>query len=300
MRAVSKVDSCTQYGKCSSIIEGFTLNSKSINTILNSYTNSLSVTQVNAQGYTLSDYNKNRLYTQLTNLGGSAGYILYDIDSGSVVAYNANSYFGTASTVKMPYILYCLREMEDGDPSMDTLLTYMPSDYSSGSSWIKNQPFYTTYTIKRVMELIGDYSDNCGYYMLQDYFGYSGYNSFISSLGCRTSVNSSIRWGYVSACDSAREWNNMWNYMKTGKYADFAKDVFSTSCAANIRNQLGNRYTVYEKSGWTETLYNETALVNAKHPYMVICLSNRTSAQRMRNGAEISEAIHNEMWNYYE
>jgi hypothetical protein len=179
---------------------------------------------------------------------------------------------------------------------MDTILTYRPSDYSNGSSWIKKQPFYTTYSIKRVIELIGEYSDNCGYYMLQDYFGYTGYNNFISGLGCRTSVSSSIRWGYVSACDSAREWVNMWDYLNSGKYASFARSVFSTTCAANIRSQLGNRYTVYEKSGWTDSLYNETALVKAEHPYIIICLSNRTSAQRMKNVAEISEAIHNEMW----
>ncbi|MGN0632414.1 MAG: serine hydrolase [Oscillospiraceae bacterium] len=303
IRAVSQIDESTQSGKCSSVIKGISFNKLSVNSVMNKCPSSYSVTQVNAQGYTLSDYNRNRLYSALTCLGGSAGYILYDIDSGCTVAYNANSYFGTASTVKMPYILYCLREMEDGSPTMDTMLTYLPSDYNGGSSWIKYQPFYTQYSIRTVMQLIGDYSDNCGYYMLQDKFGYDGYNRFISSLGCKTSVNSYVRWGYVSACDSTREWVNMWDYLRNGRYASFARDVFSTSCAANIRDQLGNRYTVYEKSGWTDganELYNETALVRAEHPYVVICLSNRTSSQRMRNVAEISESIHNEMWRYFD
>lgn len=300
IRAVSTVGECTQNGKCSSKIRGISFNKIGINANLNTYSNSRSVKQINSQGYKLSDYNRNRLKNQLTYLGGDAGYIIYDIDSGSAVAYNANTYFGTASTVKMPYVLYCLRQMEDGDPSMNEMLTYKPSDYNGGSSWIKYQPFYTQYSIKTVIELIGDYSDNCGYYMMQDRFGYTGYNNFISRLGCRTTVSPSVRWGYVSACDSAREWNNMWDYLRNGRYAKFAREVFSTTCAANIRAQLGNRYTVYEKSGWTSSLYNETALVRAEHPYIVICLSNRTSAQRMRNIAEISESIHNEMWDYYD
>lgn len=299
MRAVSVIGNCRQAGTCSSKIRGIAFNKLSINSVLKKYSNSRTVKQINAQGYKLSSYNQNRLYTALTSLGGDAGYLLYDIDSGTAVAYNADTYFGTASTVKMPYVLYCLREMEDGNPTMSTKLTYKPSDYNGGSSWIKYQPFYTQYTIKRVIELIGEYSDNCGYYMMQDYFGYDGYNKFIQSLGCKPSVNSSVRWGYVSACDSAREWNNMWDYLKHGRYAAFARRVFSTTCAGNIRDQLGNRYRVYEKSGWTDTLYNETALVRAEHPYIVICLSNRTSAQRMRNVAEISESIHNEIWNYY-
>lgn len=299
IRAVSKADKCKQNGEFSAKLQCLSFNKIDINKLLNSYSNSHTVKQLNAQGYKLSESRKNSLYNALTSLGGDTGYILYDIDSGSTVAYNANTYFETASTVKMPYVLYCLRTMDKGSPTLDTKLTYKPSDYNDGSSWIKSQPFYGQYTIKKVIELIGDYSDNCGYYMLQDCFGYTGYNKFISSLGCRTSVNEYTRWGYVSACDSAREWNNMWDYLQNGKYANFARDVFSTSCAANFRDQLGNRYTVYEKSGWTEVNYNETALVRAEHPYIVICLSTRTSAARMRNVAEISEAIHNEMWNYY-
>ncbi len=91
----------------------------------------------------------------------------------------------------------------------------------------------------------------------------------------------------------------MWKYLNTGRYKDFAKQVFSTTCGANIRAQLGNRYTVYEKSGWTGEVYNETSLVAAKHPYIVICLTTRTDAARMRDVAEVSERIHNHMWNYY-
>ena len=299
IRAVSKVGKSVQVGGASPAIATMVFNKLTVDDIMDSYDNSVSVKQVNAQGFKLSEANRSTLNYHLTRLGGSAGYMLYDIDSGSAVAYNADTYFSTASTVKMPYILYSLRCMEDGDPPMDKLLTYLPSDYNGGSSWIKYQPFYSQYTIKRVMELIGEYSDNCGYYMLQDEFGYSGYNKFIKKLGCKPSVSPAVRWGYVSSCDSTREWACMWRYMAKGRYKDFAKQVFSTTCGANIRAQLGNRYTVYEKSGWTGEVYNETSLVAAKHPYIVICLTTVTDAARMRDVAEISETIHNNMWRYY-
>lgn len=297
--AVSKYRSCVQVGKSSPAVNAIIFNKLSVNDIMNKYSNSRSVTQVNNQGYKVSESDKNALSYHLTRLGGDSGYMLYDIDSGSAVAFNADTYFSTASTVKMPYILYSLRCMEDGDPPMDKLLTYLPKDYNGGSSWLKTQPFYTQYTIKRVIELIGEYSDNCGYYMLQDEFGYDGYNKFIKKLGAKPSVTPVVRWGYVSSCDSTREWACMWKYLNTGRYKDFAKQVFSTTCGANIRAQLGNRYTVYEKSGWTGEVYNETSLVAAKHPYIVICLTTRTDAARMRNVAEVSERIHNHMWNYY-
>lgn len=299
IRAVSTVDDCTQNGACSSKVQALCFNKLSINAVLNSYSNSRSIKQVNAQGFTLSNTRINQLYSALTSLGGDAGYVLYDIDSGSTIAYNANTRFATASTVKLPYVTYCLREMEDGSPTLDTMLTYLPSDYNGGSSWIKYQPFYTQYSIRRVIQLIGDYSDNCGYYMMQDKFGYNGYNNYMRRLGSSSFISSSQRWGYVTSTDSARELEDLWKYLNTGRHRDFARSVFSTSCAANFRDQLGNRYTVYEKSGWTDTAYNETAIVAAEHPYVIICFSNRTNAQRMRNVAEISESIHKDMWNYY-
>ena len=299
IRAVSKVGKSVMLGKPSPAVRTIIFNKLTVDAVMDSYDNSMSVKQVNAQGFKLSDKRRQTLEYHLTRLGGSAGYMIYDIDSGSAVGYNADTYFSTASTVKMPYILYSLRCMEDGDPPMDKELTYLPSDYNGGSSWIKTQPFYSKYTIKRVIELIGEYSDNCGYYMLQDEFGYSGYRKFIKKLGCKPTVTPEVRWGYVSSCDSTREWACMWRYMNKGRYKDFAKQVFSTTCGANIRAQLGNRYTVYEKSGWTGEVYNETALVEAKHPYIVICLTTVTDAARMRDVAEISEAIHNDMWRYY-
>ena len=299
VRAVSKHGNCIQLGKSSPMVRSMAFNKKSVNDIMNSYSNSYSVTQVNAQGFKLTQSQKDAVAYQMTRCGGSAAYMLYDIDSGSAVAYNANTYFGTASTVKMPYILYSLRCMEDGDPTMDKLLTYTPADYNGGSSWIKTQPFYSQYTIKRVMELISEYSDNCGYYMLQDEFGFSGYNKFIESLGATPWITPTWRWGNVNCVDSTREWACMWRYMNKGRYRKFARHIFGTTCAADIRHQLGNRYYVYEKSGWTGDLHNETALVRAEHPYIIICLTTVDNDSRMYDVAEVSESIHNAMWNYY-
>lgn len=300
IRALSKADGNTQSGKYSSTVYTIAFNKKTINQVLSGYSNSRSVKQVNGQGYKISDKNKNKLKNALTYLGGDAGYIIYDIDSGSTVLYNANTYFQTASTAKFPYIMYCLKQMDKGNGSMGEMLTYRQSDYNGGSGWIKYQRFGSKYSIKRVMELIGEYSDNCGYYMLQDRFGFDGYNKFIKSLGCRPTISrNGNRWGWISACDSSREWIEMNKYFKNGKHKTFAKNLFATTCASNFRSQLGRRYTVYAKSGWTNINYNETALVNAKHPYIIVCLTTRTNVSRMKNVAEISESIHNEMWNYY-
>lgn len=286
-------------GVCSSLKLVRVFANKTYNQVINSYKNSNSVTLVNGQGYTISASKKKELTSALTCLGGTESFVLLDLDSGAMVGYNSKSYMGTASTVKMPYMLYVLKKMESGTPTMNTKLTYKKSDYSDGSGVIKNSKFGTQFTLKSVFHNICAYSDNCGYYMLQDYFGYAGYNKYIASLGCKTSVSASTRWGVVSAADSAREWIQMYDYLYNGKYGSFMRDELKKSTSSNFRIGLKGKYTVYSKCGWTDNYHHDTAVVEAEHPYVLICLTNRVSASRLQRVARAADAIHTEMWNYY-
>ena len=297
VRAVNNVTGGSVKGVLCSPKTPVTNGIKQINDVLSGYKNSKSLTVLNGQGFSLTPDQSSRLMYQLTYLGGDTGYLLYDIDSGRAVAYNADTYFNTASTVKLPYTFYSFRQMDKSDTiTPDTYITLYAEDKHGGSGVLQYRQTGTQYTIRNVIEHIGKYSDNTGYYMMQHTFGFDGYRSYIASLGATPNVTPTRRWGVVSACDSARELVDMWDYLNNGKYRDLAKQVFSTTCAADFRAVLGKKYTVYEKSGWTNVMYNETALVEAEHPYIIICHSNRRSAARMNNVALISEEIHNAMY----
>ncbi|MBQ8108014.1 MAG: serine hydrolase [Ruminococcus sp.] len=300
VRAVSITPDVKVSGQCSPWVRTRVFNNKTYNGIIYDYDNSSAVTLTNGQGYSIPGDLKNNLSYQLNCLGGTCSFILLDLDSGALVGSNAKTYMETASTVKMPYMLYCLKQMEDGSPSMDTMLTYDRSDYSSGSSYIHNFSFGSKFSIKDCMQYIFDYSDNCGYYMLQDYFGLEGYNNYIASLGCRTTVNWQNRWGWVSAADSAKEWIQMYYYMYNGRYANFIRHGFATSTASNFRIGLNGRYTVYSKCGWTDNLHHDTTIVEAEHPYVLICFTDRVSAYRLQQLAKAADAIHRDMWAYYD
>ena len=303
MRAVTVAKDMTAYGKCSKNFKATVFNTDTVDEVMDSYSNSKSIKVVNGQGFKLSDSLKNRLSNQLTYLGGDSSYILYDIDSGAAIAYNADYYFLPASSVKAPFMMYCLKRMDQGYSNLDTKVTYTAAQKHGGSGIIQNAAFGTQYTIRTLFQYIADYSDNVAYYMLQDHFGIDGYNKYISNLGCKTSLKTGVdRWGVVCATDAAREWNDIWTYLRNGPQAQFARKIYSSTCGANFRAQLGGKYTVYEKSGWTDGstgYHNETALIRAAHPYILVCLSNRPSSQRMMDVAQVSEEIHNEMWNQF-
>ncbi len=287
-------------GAFSSRVKVYVFENRSYDDIIDSYYNTNYLKVINGQGYYLPSWLESNLDYQLTCLGGTCSFILLDLDSGIMISKNGNTYMGTASTVKMPYMLYCLNEMEDGYPSMDEVLTYTWADAHGGSSIINTYPFGSTWTIKEVMQTIFDYSDNCGYFMLQRRFGIDGYNEYLSSIGCRTSVSWSDRWGYICACDSAKEWIQMYDYIYHGRYADFIRYGFSHSCASNFRVALGSKYRVFSKCGWTEQYHHDTTVVEAEHPYVLICFTDRVSATRLQNIARAADAVHINMWEQLE
>ena len=299
VRAISKTTNSKTTGQYSSWIKKRVFANKSFNSAMKSYKNTKTIKTVNAHGYKVSSKKQKQLINALTYQNNSAGFLMYDLESGAVVAYNANTYFGTASTVKLPYMLYALKEMEDGKPNFKTKVTYQSRDKHGGSGVIQNAKIGTKYTIQHLFTNIMKYSDNVAYYMLQRTFPYKGYNKYIASLGCKTSITSYRRWGVVSAADSTRHMIEMNKYLKTGKYASFMKDKLSKVVAGYFREGLNNKYTVYSKSGWTGTNVNDTAIVQAEHPYILVCFTYKTRSVKLSKVAKAADAIHDEMWSYY-
>ena len=269
------------------------------NQILDSYTNSSAITVTNGQGYTIPAYLKNNLDYQLNCLGGVVSFAMLDLESGVLISSNGKYYMGTASTVKMPYMLYCLHEMEDGYPTLDTTMVYSPEDYHAGSGIIQTYSYGTVLTLRQIFQTIFDYSDNIGFYMLQRMFGIEGYNKYISSIGCRTSMSWYDRWGVICATDSTKEWIQMYNYFSEGRYGGFMENGLASSTASNFRRGLGNKYRVYSKCGWTDTYHHDTTVVMAEHPYVLIGFTNRVSAGRLINLSLAADAIHDDLWRYF-
>ena len=299
VKAISKYGTAVAKSKYPAGAKVRVFENKSYNSILDAYQSVSDITVDNGHGYVIPQYLKNNLNYQLTKLGGVVSFAMLDMDSGTLIASNGKYYMGTASTVKMPFMLYSLYEMEDGWPTLDTTMTYSPEDYHSGSGIIQTYNYGRVLTLREIFQTIFDYSDNIGLYMLQRQFGIDGYNRFISSLGCRVSMNYYDRWGYICATDSAKEWLKMYEYFSTGKYGDWMRYSMAHTCASNFRRGIGNKYTVYSKCGWTETYHHDTAVVEAEHPYVLISFTNRVNAGRLMDIARAADAIHEDMWNYF-
>lgn len=299
IRAYKLLNGKKIYGKFSGVKTARVFTNKSYRQILNYATGKSQLKVSSGYGYKISKAKANRLTNALRSYGDNAGMVMLDLESGAMVSYNARHYFPTASTAKMPWMLYGLTTMDKKNISINEKVTFLESDRHTGSGVIQYQPAGGKYTIGHLLHNILYYSDNTAYYMFQRRFGYfNNYNKFIASLGCRPSQSFANRWGYVSAKDSAMEWSEMYKYLRTGKYRSFMKKEFKRSIQSNVRIGLGGKYTVYSKSGWTEGACHDTTVVMAKHPYVLVCFTNGAPNAKTQAVARAAESVHNEYWQY--
>lgn len=234
---------------------------------------------VSGSDFELSDERWNDISKLVKNYSWSntSSFALYDINSGVKITYNADWYVSTASTVKAGYVTYVIsQEIDKGNAKFSDVLTYEKRFYNNGSGNIKYSSYGTKYTIKEVIHLILETSDNCGYLMLQDHFGVKNYNKWLKSMGCETFVDGvNTKFGNVSANDSCRIWQEIYKYFNNGKNGEFLKKEFLGTGYSPIRNTLGDKYKVANKFGGSALGWHDTGIVFAgNNPYIMVILTN--------------------------
>jgi beta-lactamase class A len=227
--------------------------------------------------FRMSSSDLNELTTLLNSVSYSKGFVLYDINTNAYISHNSGTYYPVASTVKAPFVLSCLQSVDRGEHTLDETMQYASKYYSGGTGVIKNTAYGTTYRLQTLMRYTITVSDNAGYYMLQDHFGYTNYNNFLASLGNRVTIDgNSIKWGKTSAMDSMRNWTQIYNYIANDNPNSelFAGWLESTTNSC-IRDALGSKYTVANKMGWQyNTCCHDQAIVFANTPYILIIMTS--------------------------
>lgn len=203
-------------------------------------------------------------------------FVLYDINSGAAFSYNDSRYYPVASTVKAPFVMTCLDSIDKGEHSLDEKMTYTSKFYAGGCGTIKHSAYGTEYDLRSIISTTIINSDNSGYHMLREHFGYDDYNSFLTSLGNKTTINKYVKWGQTSPMDSLRNWAEIYNYTESGTpNGDFLKELLTGTADSCIRSAIGDRHTVANKMGWMfGSCCHDHAVVYDEEPYILIIMTD--------------------------
>ncbi len=164
-----------------------------------------------------------------------------DLKSGYTIEYDADKTYQAASVIKAPYVKYLLSSGVDGS-EMLTLKSKM-----GGSTYIDEYSIGTQFTVEELMEYAIRYSDNSAYNMLNQRFGFKGFNDYAEELGITCNEKNGLtlqlpkpRFGYLSARDIGLYFEDIARYIETG--TDKAKLLFSWLTTTEEHSQLPDAY----------------------------------------------------------
>lgn len=229
---------------------------------------------------------------------------VYSLDGTKGLAYNTNTQIFGACTVKAAYTLYACEQMESGNGSLDTQITYKQEHYEPGTGDMQYSPFGTVFTMETALHKSMSISDNVGYLMAVDYFGRDGYNTWVSTLGCDSLAIKPTVWSLrTKANDLVKIWCHIYDYFETDtEYARFLKSS-CTNTAGNYATAALSDVEYSHKQGHNSTgdwlsLSDAGIVWKGDTPYIIAILTDAPgpSGYDASVFAQIIDIVHNDLF----
>ena len=216
----------------------------------------------------------------IKSYGKPVSFKAVSVDGSGGVSFNSQQTYFAASSIKAPYLLYCYKQMDNGDGTLTETMTYNSSYYKDGSGDMKNSANGTVYELSEIMRRVMWNSDNVGYNMCVSRWGRTGYNTFLESIGLSNlKLSSGSIWVYdVRAEDLVIAWKNIYDYFNSG--AQHA-EIFYDNCINVKWNVLGEGLpglTIAQKYGIGYDVFCDTAIVYGKNQTYLLAIFTDSEA----------------------
>jgi len=220
---------------------------------------------------------QNEIMELINNYNKTCSLYMVNLEDYATFGYNSDTYISTASTIKCPFAFYCYKEIEKGNYSLDDTLLYKSGYCSEGTGVLKDNGSGTYYTVRDLLYYMIHYSDNVAYLMLQDYFGYEGYNKMMSEYGFETYLDGSIKWGKISSQALGYVWTEIYNYKDDSEEGAILYDSLLNAGSNFLRwplTEAGYDYQIAHKSGWASPGYHDSGIVLSEHPFVIVIMTD--------------------------
>ncbi len=201
---------------------------------------------------------------------------MVNLEDYATFGYNSDYYIPTASTIKCPFSFYCYQEIQRGNNSFNEQVLYKSGYYSNGTGILKDYGTGTYYSVRDLLYYTIHFSDNVAFLMLQDHFGYEGYNQMIEDYGFEPYINDTIKWGKLSSHALGFIWTEIYKYKDECDEGAIFYDTLLNAQSNFLTwplTEAGYDYKVAHKSGWAEPGYHDSGIVYAEQPYVIVVMT---------------------------
>ncbi len=199
-----------------------------------------------------------------------------DIESGLEYTLNSTVHYPVASTIKIPFVVYIYRKIDNGEIDPETVLTYEERHHFGGTGVIVKGEYGQQYTVAQLLELAITRSDNVAYEMLKDLTTWADFEEFLKQIGMTHEED--VRKSKQKICteSAGADGRLLAQYLTSGSQSVEAlkEDLLETRI-----KMIRSHYPVYRKYGWTNFSFHDIAYVDAPHPYVLAVLTNLDGAE---------------------
>lgn len=231
----------------------------------------------NAKGFELSDELQKEIFDLIKSDPRKTGFYLTDPKTNATISYNEDFTIHPASSIKAGVALCATKMIDRGEMNFDDKVVYQPKHYVEGSGIIQNEKFGKEYTIKDLIHLSINISDNVAYYMLLDAVGHDNYNAMVQDLGLSYDLGQSYKFNYITPRDLNLIWQEIYAYKD---YSEAGQYLFDELLDAkfNYYKTAFPQLNSAHKSGFNAKGYHDSAVVycageNNEDPYIFTILT---------------------------
>ena len=229
-------------------------------------------------GFAFTKEQESRLNTMLQNYGGSVAFVLEDLHSGYVYAYNADADFFAASILKAPYCMYLLDLASQGKCDLNQTIPYTADIQSNGTGKVKESPYGTQFTVSQLIEYAIRYSDNAALRMLRELYPASGFVEYSESLGLKNAKSvDNITGGHITAADASVYMRAIYLFIQNNEQYGALLRQYMTSTTNPMFTS--SSYDVIRKYGWATNSFHDTAIIDAPYPYTIVLLTDHADGK---------------------
>ncbi len=214
------------------------------------------------------DDNIQNILNNITN-GLDISYYYSNPKNEKELKYNEDEFFVAASTVKVGIATMISDMIKEGSLSEDTLEYFNKMDFEGGTGIIQEDPYYTQYTIKYLLEVMIKYSDNIATNILiriaNEIKGKSYYQSYMENI---TNGGFNINGNLITANGAMNTIKNLYNNQEENEY--YKKTINNMT-----QTEFNDRMSLYlpdnliaHKIGGKENYFNDIGIVLTEDPYL--------------------------------
>lgn len=218
----------------------------------------------------------NVIKSTVNSYKGASSFYLLDLVNGGSIAYNVDTIYQAASSIKAAYCLYLYEAASEEKIDLEEEIPYLARYYNDGTGVVKNSEFGTMYKVRDLIRDTIIYSDNTAYKMLHGRFGVLDYNAMLDNLGVkRLHLTYANPWGLTDLRSLAIIWQEIYNFsLEDEEYGREYLNLLSENIYNYLKETRPKTFSA-TKEGFTDDVTIESGILFESHPILVVVGANK-------------------------